>query len=160
MKKLLLSLSTVAALSGCTTMFQGYEQTLNIDAQAGNLNTADTLCRIKNEEGQWYTSGKLSTVTIERDGNPMFIECTNSEQVGYATVDPSFQTGWLLADIVWDACIITLSCFIDAGYNSFYEYPDYIKVEMKEGESNGEIDKAYAPIQRTKNYKKSVRGVR
>ena len=89
----------------------------------------NTRCNIKNEEGVW-TAAPNSAVSIHRDGNNMEIKCENKVQSGINHVDPEFEGAYLGLDLLLDLCII--SCIVDGVSNSFYEYPSFITVPMKE----------------------------
>jgi hypothetical protein len=97
----------------------------------GDTTTQQTRCELKNEEGKWKILANAAT-SIHRDGNEMTIDCENESQTGSGSVEPSFNGGWLALDIVWDACIITLSCVIDGTTNAWYSYPDSTTIEMKD----------------------------
>ena len=136
MKKLLLASAIVASTSvtGCATIFEGPTQNFKINT-VNDTASRDTRCNVTNEEGTWgtYADGGM---TIHRDGNPMKVECRNDTQVGVTEVEPRFQAEYLVLDIIWDACILTLSCVIDGVNNSFYEYPPSVDVYMEEDRSD------------------------
>ncbi|GAB7227822.1 MULTISPECIES: hypothetical protein [unclassified Vibrio] len=123
-----LAVAAAMTLSGCATVIQGTDDTVNVRA----LNTDDRLtqCLLSSDEGSWYTQGKQDTVVVKRDYSDIAVKCENDTQVGTAIVESNFQAGWLLADFFWDLCLITLSCPIDAATGAFYDYPREINVKM------------------------------
>ena len=128
MKKLIAAIAMIT-MTGCTTMFQGSDQNVTISTlEDKHPNT--TTCTLKNEEGMWKTRADMS-VNIDRDGNDLVVSCKNYEQKGEVSIDPRFQAEWLVLDILWDACILTMSCVIDGATNAFYEYEENILVPMK-----------------------------
>jgi hypothetical protein len=125
--KVFLALS-LCLLSSCASMFQGSHQNLTV-ATINDKMPDKTRCNIKNEEGVW-TAAPNSAVNIHRDGNNMEIQCENEVQSGINHVDPEFDGAYLGLDLLLDLCII--SCIVDGVSNSFYEYPSFITVPMKE----------------------------
>ncbi|MFN4289784.1 MAG: hypothetical protein ACK4E7_02750 [Permianibacter sp.] len=125
----LLSALLTLSMSGCATIFESSSQTIRT-ITTDNQNPRDTRCTLTNEEGEWTVIADTSAM-IHRDGNPMKVKCDNQQQIGEATVNPSFMPGYLLLDIVWDACILTASCIIDGATNAFYEYPEQIVIPMR-----------------------------
>lgn len=115
-------------LSGCASMFQGVNQNITV-ATVNDKNVDKTRCNIKNEEGTWNAAPN-SAISIHRDGNNMEIQCENEMQSGVSHVDPDFDGGYLALDLVLDLCII--SCVVDGINNSFYQYPSFINVPMKD----------------------------
>jgi hypothetical protein len=121
-------LLTIATLTGCASMSQGSHQNVTVSPANTSL-TADTQCTLKNEEGTWTATPNTST-RIDRDGNDMTVECSNTSEAGKAVVSPDFSTKYLMMDIILvDACLI--SCIIDGANNAFYTYPDAITVPME-----------------------------
>ncbi|MEH6533878.1 MAG: hypothetical protein V7735_21415 [Photobacterium frigidiphilum] len=129
MKNVVIAATVTTLISGCTTMFQGSEQVVNVRTIEDAAQHA-TECTLTNEEGVWYSDSRDS-VQIHRDGNALTIECDNGLQDGKTMVDPRFQVEWLVADFFWDLCIFTMSCVIDGANNSFYEYPTSVSVPME-----------------------------
>ncbi|GAM70420.1 hypothetical protein JCM19236_558 [Vibrio sp. JCM 19236] len=82
--------------------------------------------------------GKIDTVALDRSSADLVIECENETQEGSAVIESSFNGAWLLADLLWDLCIFTLSCPIDAATGAFFDYPNKISVDMvnKDGSVN------------------------
>lgn len=126
MLKQISTATSIALLSGCATMFNGTSQNLNV-ATINDKNISETRCSIRNEEGAWQAAPN-SAVSIHRDGNDTQIQCENPQQTGTASVLPSFSAGYLVLDLILDACII--SCVVDGISNSFYEYPQFVSVNM------------------------------
>lgn len=115
-------------LLGCASIEHGSTQRLEI-ATMNDTGGIKTLCSMTNEEGHWANVSPNQSITIDRDGNPLEVECYNDEQAGKTIADSDFQTKYFLIDfILLDACII--SCIIDGANNAFYEYPKTIKVPM------------------------------
>lgn len=138
MKKLASSLAIIAATQvvGCATVLQGTDDTVNVRALGATDNSVH--CTIKAGGDTWFANGVADTVTIDRSSKDLLIQCESETQTGMATAESSFQAGWLFADLLWDLCIITLSCPIDAATGAFYNYPDNVTVEMvnKDGTVN------------------------
>lgn len=118
--------TSIALLTGCATMFNSTSQNVNI-AAINDKNASKTRCNLRNEEGSWQAAPN-SSVSIHRDGNDMEIQCDNEKQSGSTHVSPSFNGGYLVLDLILDACII--SCVVDGVSNSFYEYPQFVSVSM------------------------------
>ena len=113
-------------ITGCASMSNGTAQTITISTNADR--SFDTQCTASNEEGRW-TETRDTPFQIHRDGNTLNIECHNDDQIGNTSIEPVFDTGYLLMDIILvDAC--TISCLIDGLTNAFYSYPDQIDVLM------------------------------
>jgi hypothetical protein len=119
-------LSTLLLVS-CATVFNGPNDRTRI-ATTNNQDYDNTDCQLINEEGVWYASPNVS-VKYHRDGNAMTISCENTIQKGHIIVDPDFDGGYMVINFLVDFCIV--SCTIDAITNSFYDYPDFISVRMK-----------------------------
>ncbi|MGF1845296.1 MULTISPECIES: hypothetical protein [Vibrio] len=128
MKKIL---PTVIALSitGCSTIFNGSTDDVNLRALGTDDRTTE--CIIKSNGAEYFANGRVDSVSVDRDSDDLFIRCNNETQEGIETVEPEFMGGYLFLDILWDACILTLSCPIDLATGNFYDYPDNISVEMK-----------------------------
>lgn len=138
MNKLLLATAITAttALSGCATILQG--TTDNVSLQALGATDKYTQCVIKSGDMTYTTMGKIDTVALDRSSADLVIECENETQEGSAVIESSFNGAWLLADLLWDLCIFTLSCPIDAATGAFFDYPNKISVDMvnKDGSVN------------------------
>ena len=115
-------------LSGCASMFQGAHQNLTV-ATINDKVPDKTRCKITNEEGTW-TAAPNTAVRIHRDGNNMEIQCNNDAQSGVNQIVPEFEGSYLGLDLLLDLCII--SCIIDGANNSFYQYPSFVTVPMKD----------------------------
>lgn len=129
MNKLVI-IAILFTVSGCATMLDGSSQFLTV--VPSNAKTNDTKCTAQNEEGNWKLIPSQS-VSIHRDGNEMTVNCENAVQKGSVKVSPEFHGGYIFLDILTDFC--TISCLIDGGTNSWYEYPPSIAVPM--GNING-----------------------
>lgn len=113
---------------GCASIEHGSTQRIEV-ATTNDTGGIKTLCSATNEEGRWADISPNQSITIDRDGNPLEIECYNGVQTGKTSAEPDFQTKYFLIDfILLDACII--SCIIDGANNAFYEYPQTITVPM------------------------------
>ena len=124
MKLLVLAL-TVIMTTGCATMFNGTSQ--NVSVSPMGMLSDKTVCTLENEEGKWNAAPNIS-VSIHRDGNPMDVQCNNDLQHGQSKVEPSFDGGYIIMDVLLDWGIISGS--VDAYNNSFYDYPTQIVVPM------------------------------
>jgi hypothetical protein len=117
MEKMML-IAALLTLSGCATMLDGSSQFLTV--VPSNAITNKTTCTAQNEEGNWKLIPSQSA-SIHRDGNEMVVNCENAMQKGSAKISPKFNGGYVFMDILTDFC--TISCLIDGGTNSWYEYP-------------------------------------
>ena len=115
-------------LSGCASIFEGPRQNVTIATLNDNYQD-QTRCKMINEEGSWVSSPNVP-VSIHKDGNNLDINCENSLQIGEAHVEPEFEGAYLAIDLLLYLCII--SCIIDGANNSFYEYPQFIPVQMND----------------------------
>jgi len=139
MKQLLIALSLLS-LTGCAAVFQGTTDTLNVKALGATQEL--TKCSITDGKANYSTLGKSDIITVDRGINDLVISCENEDQSGELTVPSDFQQMWLVADIMWDACIITLSCPIDLISGAFFDYPNDLHIEMynKDGSANYVLD--------------------
>lgn len=133
--KTILAAILTLSMSGCATVIQGTEDTVNV--RAIDAVTEDTKCTLSSSEGTWYTQGKRDTVTVERDWNDLTVHCENETQEGIKTVESDTQFGWVLVDILVDFCII--SCPIDASTGAMFSYPSEINVEMESKVSKDKV---------------------
>ncbi|MGR9074136.1 MAG: hypothetical protein ACU833_13830 [Gammaproteobacteria bacterium] len=115
-------------LPGCASMFQGAHQNLTV-ATINDKFPDKTRCNISNEEGRWIAAPNRA-VSIHRDGNNMEIRCDNESQIGVNHIDPEFEGAYLGLDLLLDLCII--SCIVDGATNSFYQYPSFVTVPMRD----------------------------
>jgi hypothetical protein len=128
MKKSLSILTILFTLFvGCATIDRGSEQRYVVYSN-NDVAQADTRCTLKNDDNEWTVSVN-QTIKIDRDGDPLDIECQNDKQVGSKIVEAKFSSEYLLQNaLMWDLC--TISCLIDASTGAFYEYP-IVRVDMK-----------------------------
>jgi len=90
MKTLILAAALLA--SGCATITNGTEQTLNFDTQPGQV------CHITRSGVALGTVGTDSqTITIQRSGDPLHVECGESVQVIEPNINAAGYTSifWL-----------------------------------------------------------------
>jgi hypothetical protein len=127
MTKFMVVLVMVLLLPGCASMYQTSQQNIVVSTN-NDVDHRATTCKLTNEEGTWKTKPGL-IVRVERDGNPMDVECENKTQAGKTTVSPEFVGSYLGLDLMLDLCLI--SCIVDGATNSWYRYPDFIPVDMK-----------------------------
>lgn len=118
----------IVALSGCTTIIQGTEDKINIKPTEDHK---DIECFMPFQENESY---KLSNneFSIDRGPDSQVIRCESDEYEGETTIDSRFQVEWVAVDLLWDLCIITLSCPIDLMTGAFYDYPQNVVVEIEE----------------------------
>lgn len=128
MKKII-TVAIALSITGCSTIFNGSTDKVNLRA----LGTEDqtTECIIESNGVEYVTNGHVDSISVDRDSDDLFIRCNNKKQEGIETIESQFMRGFLFLDLVWDACILTLSCPIDLATGNFYDYPDNISVEMK-----------------------------
>ena len=126
--KLLIATSSAILLSGCSTMFNGSTDDVNIRA----LGTEDktTECTVTSNGKEYYANGRVDSISVDRDSDALTIHCKNEFQEGKNVVESDFMTTFLVLDILWDACILTLSCPIDLATGNFFDYPENILVDM------------------------------
>ncbi len=117
----------VFTINGCASLAQSRWQDISV-ITSGDQGLS-SICSATNEEGQWNDITPKQKARVHRDGNPINIVCENSDQKGMSKISPIFMTNLLIADVFFDFC--TISCLVDAGYNSLYKYPDQIVVKME-----------------------------
>ena len=128
MKNLIITAIACTLMTGCAAISNDSSQTIFVETY--NDNSKNTLCIASNEEGHWENIRANTPLAIHRDGNPLKVECKNAGQTGTGSLEPEFQTKYVVIDfILLDACII--SCLIDGATNAFYKYPDTVTVPMK-----------------------------
>ena len=127
MKTLKLSIIaiTLALTTGCSTIFMGSDQNVNI-----TTTDPTARCTIMNASDVRHGSGTAMSTNIDRSPSNLHIICKGDSTHGAASVDPRFMAEWLLIDVIWDACILTLSCLIDGATGNFYDYPDAVHIPM------------------------------
>ncbi|MBS3964616.1 MAG: hypothetical protein KGZ80_09010 [Methylomonas sp.] len=116
----------IATLTGCATITQGSRQNVSVTTQ-GDVDPTETICKLHNTEGIWTVSPD-QPIRVDRDGDPLNIECKNNQQTGRASIDPDFDGSYLALNLLIDLCII--SCWVDGLNHSWYEYPAFIPVRM------------------------------
>jgi len=116
----------VLLLAGCASMDHGSTQRFMVFTR-NDVNIKQTHCNIKNEEGAWSVS-PIIPAEINRDGNPMTVECENDTQMGSSQIVPVFYDKYLFQDILL-LCVPV--CLIDGYTNAFYQYPDHVAVDMQ-----------------------------
>lgn len=126
MKKSLILL-LVVFLTGCATVFRSPSQYVTV-VPIGTQDRVNT-CSLTNEEGNW-SGFPNAPIKIERDGNPMSVECSGDNARGTVEAKPDFGWPYLALNLLFDLCII--SCPVDGLTNSFYSYPETIVVPMSE----------------------------
>jgi hypothetical protein len=124
--KQILGVLGLCLLVGCASIFQGTHQNLTV-ATINDKVPDKTRCKITNEEGAWIAAPNAS-VSIDRDGNKMTIQCENEQQSGVNQIEPEFEGAYLGLDLLLDLCII--SCIVDGVNNAFYQYPSFVTVMM------------------------------
>lgn len=127
MNKFMLSMIVFVFSNGCASFGNGTTQ--RVDMRTQNEIGHNTTCSFINDEGRLDNIKIPSVVVVNRDGNPLIINCKNDQQTGTVKQDPEFQTKYIIANFfLIDAC--TISCLIDASTNAFYSYPPKITVNM------------------------------
>ena len=112
-------------LFGCGMIMHGQKQEISI-ATINDKSPEKTRCVLKNEEGLWKVMPTTFTI-IKRDGNTLGVQCVNAMQTGENHVAPFFNEGTLALDN-----INILAIAIDAYYNTFFSYPPFVTVLMKD----------------------------
>lgn len=120
-------------LIGCGWILNGRKQEISITT-INDKSPEKTRCVLKNEEGLWKVMPTAYTI-IKRDGNILDVQCVNAVQTGENQVAPFFNEGILALDNI---NIIAIA--IDAYYNTFFSYPPFITVLMKDKKSVDFID--------------------
>jgi hypothetical protein len=116
----------IISLTGCATISQGSRQNISVATQ-GDSDPTETVCNLNNTEGSWVVSPD-QPIHVHRDGDPLNIECKNTQQTGRTSIDPEFDGSYLALNLLVDLCII--SCWVDGFSHSWYEYPAFIPVRM------------------------------
>jgi hypothetical protein len=139
MKKIFTVSALVLSMTGCATILQGTNDNVSIHALGATEKLTE--CTIKAGDNSYNTIGKVDQVVLDRSSKDLVIQCENQSQEGTAVVESSFNGAWLAADLLWDLCILTLSCPIDAATGAFFDYPNQIHVEMvnKDGSINEKL---------------------
>ncbi len=95
----------------------------------GDIDKRDTECALRNSKGSWTTDNKESLM-VRRDYHDLIISCENDEQEGEVVIESSASIGYMALNfLLWDFC--TISCLIDHGTGSLYEYPMNVTVPMR-----------------------------
>lgn len=73
MKKMLTlsaSIALISTLSGCATIMGGTSQSLTVETKPSGA-----VCRLTNDEGSWVTGKTTSSISIDKDCDPVTIVC-------------------------------------------------------------------------------------
>ncbi len=127
---LLMVAAAVLAASGCASIIEGSTQTVSIAPMRNGSIDAKATCTATNKKGSWVTSGGGS-VTVKKSSDDLQVKCTSPETnaVALQTAPKSTKVGWAVANFfLWDLC--TVSCLIDFGSGSIYEYPSQVQLQM------------------------------
>ena len=114
-------------------MIHGNKQQISI-ATINDKFPQKTRCILKNEEGLWKLMPSTNAI-IRRDGNVMDIQCVNALQTGENYVNYELDAGVLALDV-----FTIIGIFVDSYHNSFYEYPPFVTVLMKDKKDFEYID--------------------
>lgn len=135
-KKLLLSISAVLMLSGCSTITGGgTTQSVSVQTFAPDGQDVDGVkCDMTNDEGTWFVTTPGSTI-VRRSNKDLQVICKKpGVDVGTANV-VSKTKGSMFGNIILGGGI---GAVIDHNNGSAYEYPSLIKIFM--GRMNQKIE--------------------
>lgn len=117
-------------LAGCASIMDGSTQSVSIQPMQNGVIARDTTCTITNSKGSWVVPGGASVV-VKKARADLNVSCVDNatQHTGVATGSRSTKVGYAVANfILWDLC--TISCIIDFGSGSIYEYPTQVIVPM------------------------------
>lgn len=150
MKKVLvpaLAAAVLLSLSGCASIISGTTQSVSIAPMSNGSIDSKVTCTATNKKGSWITTGG-GTVTVKKAGEDLSVRCVNPDTnaVGMQNAPNSTQYGWAVANfLLWDLC--TISCLIDFGTGSIYEYPTQVQVVMPAGPATAAAAPAAAQVE-------------
>jgi len=128
MKRVLVVISSAAALSGCASIVNGSNQVVSIEARNKTEQVSGAVCKLDNGKGTYYVTTP-GTVTVHRAYDDMNVKCEKSgQQPGMATVKSSTKA-MAFGNIIFGGFI---GGAVDASTGAAYDYPSLISVIMGE----------------------------
>lgn len=124
----LLALTGSVLLTGCASMVNGSQQSLQIeavDATSGATKSAN--CHVS-KPGLNIRVKSTESFKVDRGSDDLLVACEDGELSGHLKQESDFAKRYLLLDIATDFCIV--SCFVDGHKKAWYEYPSPIVVPM------------------------------
>jgi hypothetical protein len=121
----IVSVSSVVLVTGCSTIVDSGNQTLNVKALHENKEVTGATCRLQNSKGEWTTVTPQS-VAIKTAWADLEVACRKGAAVGNKTVKSSAK-GSTFGNILIGGGIGAL---VDAGTGAGYSYPDTFTVDM------------------------------
>jgi hypothetical protein len=128
----LVPVSLLVMVTGCSTIVDSSNQTLNVKALHDNKEVTGATCRLQNSKGEWTTVTPQS-VAIKTAWADLEVTCRKGAAVGNKTVK-SAAKGSTFANIIIGGGVGAL---VDAGTGAGYSYPDTFTVDMM-----GDINRA------------------
>ncbi len=125
MKKIIVTTATVLALSGCSTITTGTQQSIFIDTPKV---TGATCHLTDSKDGKWDLLATPGSVSVLKGDGPMNIVCTKEGfENGITSIDETL-VGATLGNILIGGGVGFL---IDAASGAAQEYPEKITVWLK-----------------------------
>ena len=124
-------LSGSILMTGCASMIEGSTQSVALTPIKNGIINNKATCTASNKKGSWVTAGGGSVI-LKKASDDLQVRCVDNETnvVGMQTAPKSTKVGWAVANFfLWDFC--TISCLIDFGTGSIYEYPSQVQVQMQ-----------------------------
>jgi len=126
MKRALAVLSIAANLTGCASLTTGLNQTVSVQAHAGNEPVTGASCKLFNAKGTWFVTTPGS-VSVHRSHDALHVACTKE---GYAPAESTAAAGaqgMILGNIIFGGFI---GAGVDLASGAAFDYPDQISFEM------------------------------
>lgn len=144
MKKFLLTVVSMLALSGCASIVNGQNQNVSINT----FPETGATCQLNNDEGTWFIPATPGSVMINRSGSDLTVICKKEPVSGTAVVS-SHTKGMAFGNIVFGGII---GAAVDAGNGAAFDYPSLVNVEMAKGGHTTIIKPEPAPASNKKQY--------
>jgi hypothetical protein len=134
MKTAILTILAASLLTGCASIVGSTTQPINVVATRDGRIDRDAICQLTNSRGTWVATGD-QVVTVKKGGD-LEVKCqgSDSKSAGKSVMETSVQGGYLVANFMFDLCII--SCPIDFASGAIYKYPESIRVPMAPTKAN------------------------
>ena len=127
-----LAVAAFALLStGCASIVSGSKQSIAVvPIRNGHPVHTATTCTASNQKGTW-TARNGRPVVVEKARDDLHVRCTDAYgAVGVQMAPRTTQLRWAVANFfMWDLC--TISCLVDFGNSSIYQYPSQVQVDME-----------------------------
>ena len=130
-RKLIVS-ALVVALTGCASVTGSSDQTLSVQAFAGNEQVQGVVCELENDKGKWFVTTP-GTVQIDRSYEDLIVIC-KKEGHETGTVNVVSGAGGSVAGNVGLALLIPVvgivGAIVDHSSGATYKYPTNVQVYM------------------------------